>query len=549
MPQNAARDFGVDETLPAYTRPEATPAYRLKDAFLWNLHEALTTPDQFAKTLVDELDLPPERKFIFILDIAKQIREQLEQYAGIALHPLFQPTTGTGALNGNGAPSMGTSQVQTPLPAASTPQPNGVTNGDHSTPRGLDDAVTASASQPALPEVADIHNPDDTYRCVVSLSINLVNRLYTDRFEWSLIHPPGLAEEFAKQTCADLGLAPEWASAIAHAIYEAVLRLKKEVCENGGLLGVSGYGGEIDNDAANGEAGWRYCDEAVSGVSGDRWEPRVEVLSKEEIEKREGDRERQLRRVRRETARYSSTANVSIGTPGGDPYASFNFGAGFTPGGADGEEQRMGRGERSKKKRRFRSLSPLGRDTPGAQDVAGYGGGAALSDAERQSWRCRWCWVWGSAVWAVRDGPMGSKVRLLRVSRSEIAQILTSGCSSLYAITVATCTSVTRSCRRGTKTCSKMRLGPAWSCQRCSGRDSRLCACFDGHFTSVLFSKSRMHSAVFQGEQMTARIAEGQRRNFWTRHGNIHEALEEQQAGLSLHYHRSLVKRIVTLPD
>ncbi|KAB8748962.1 hypothetical protein FH972_026513 [Carpinus fangiana] len=113
VPQNNARDFGIDETLPAYTRPEPTPAYRLKDSFLWNLHEALMTPDQFAKTLVDELDLPPERKFAFILDIAKQIREQLEQYAGIALHPLFQPSSGAGALNGNGAPSAGPSHGET----------------------------------------------------------------------------------------------------------------------------------------------------------------------------------------------------------------------------------------------------------------------------------------------------------------------------------------------------------------------------------------------------------------------------------------------------
>src|ERR1700761_5452517 len=59
---NNVRDYGIDESLPAYRYPEITPQYRLKDMFLWNLHEALITPDQFAKTLVDELDFPSDKK-------------------------------------------------------------------------------------------------------------------------------------------------------------------------------------------------------------------------------------------------------------------------------------------------------------------------------------------------------------------------------------------------------------------------------------------------------------------------------------------------------
>jgi chromatin structure-remodeling complex subunit SFH1 len=80
------------------------------------------------------------------------------------------------------------------------------------------------------------------------------------------------------------------------------------------------------------------------------------------------------------------------------------------------EEERMGRGERSKKKRRFRSLSPLARSgTPGGRgtpDVGGYGGGGggALTDVERLHWRCAHCRVWGTSVWAVRDGPAGPRV-------------------------------------------------------------------------------------------------------------------------------------------
>jgi chromatin structure-remodeling complex subunit SFH1 len=247
--------------------------------------------------------------------------------------------------------------------------------------------------------------------------------LYTDKFEWSLLHPPGTAEAFAKVTCTDLGLTGEWIPAMTHAIYEAVLRLKKEACEAGGL--VAGWGGmqqELPNDAAHGsEAGWRYDPEHL----GDDWEPKVEFLSKEEIEKREGDREREVRRLRRETARFSSTTGMLGGTPFGAPM--------------EVEEERMGRGERSKKKRRFRSLSPLGRGgTPGGRgtpDVGGYGGGGALTDQERYQWRCMHCRIWGTSVWAVRDGPAGPRVSS-RVGGSvfiaNITQTLCANCGYLY---------------------------------------------------------------------------------------------------------------------
>lgn len=400
----------VIENDPAYKYPDITPAFRLKDTFMWNLHEGLMTPDHFSKTIVEELDFPADRKGKLVMEISNQIRQQLEEYAGVALHPLFHSTTNAAAAQPPqaqpAANGVSRDQSSTPAPAGTatpaTPAANGVpeTNGNAQETGNASPQITASAS-PA----DDVHNPDDAYRCVINLNINLMNRLYTDKFEWSLLHPPGFAEMFARQTCADLGLSAEWVPAIAHAIYESVLRLKKEVCENGGLLGY----GEIDNDAAEGvEAGWRYEPERLAAD----WEPMVEILSKEEIERREGDRERQIRRLRRETARFSSTANM----PQNDFYANI-----------ESQDQPMGRGERSKKKRRWRSLSPLGRDTP---DTSGYGGGGGLqdwfvknrhwevgfrafdankSDRERGKWKCSHCKVWGSAVWAVRDGPAGSR--------------------------------------------------------------------------------------------------------------------------------------------
>lgn len=348
-------DPSVNPTLPAYRRPEPLPPFRIKDTFLWNLHESLATPEEFAIGFVRDLDLPNPQATT--MTISNQIRQQLEEYAGVALHPLFSSTQTI--LPATNVPP----QAEPSRDASMTPA---VTNTE--TPDSRANGASVTVTKEALVNDS-LLNPDDAYRCLINLNINLQNKLYTDRFEWSLLHPPGMAEEFAKITCADLHLGGEWVSAISHGIYEAVLKLKKEVCESGGLMsGINGYGNEIDNQAVDGvEAGWRYDPETL----GDEWEPKVEALSKEEIERREGDRERQIRRLRRETARFSSTAGI---TPEASRQSSGYFDV--------DSETPLGRGERNKRKRRFRSLSPSGRGgTPGGRGTpdtgsgAGYGGG------------------------------------------------------------------------------------------------------------------------------------------------------------------------------
>ncbi|KAK7890353.1 Chromatin structure remodeling complex protein sfh1 [Exophiala xenobiotica] len=424
-------DMGLNPALPLFKRPELAPGYKIRDIFLWNLHEELLTPDDFALNFVRELDLPNQTALA--MNISQQIRNQLEDYAGVAMHPLFHTQAKKAQMpevNNAGTPSAmvnGSSRDGTPrplrgasvsrpasttpaTPAPSTPRPATLTNGA---------AVTAIASPlPADPLIVpddpteDPHmNPDDSFRCIITLSIYLSSRLYQDKFEWSLLHPPGAAEAFAKQTCADMGLNGEWVMAITHAIYEAVLRLKKEACE-GGMIMIGGGawgGGELDNQAIRAEegAGWRYDIDDF----GAEWEPKFEALSKEEIEKREGDRERQLRRLRRETARFSSTAGMVPSAREQEAQLRGSY-FDYTAVGTGGEETpSLGRGERSKKKRRFRSLSPVGKaQTPESSASAAWGGeGNRLQEYERQTWRCKHCLIWGNAVWAVRDGPLGAR--------------------------------------------------------------------------------------------------------------------------------------------
>jgi chromatin structure-remodeling complex subunit SFH1 len=102
----------------AFQRPEPSPAYKIRDIFLWNLHESLFTPEDFAQTLVRELDLP--NQVALAATVAKHIRTQLEEYAGVAMHPLFHHHSKPAAQAGLAA----TQPVMNGHPGAVTPGPS-----------------------------------------------------------------------------------------------------------------------------------------------------------------------------------------------------------------------------------------------------------------------------------------------------------------------------------------------------------------------------------------------------------------------------------------
>ncbi|KAK9479116.1 hypothetical protein V1514DRAFT_37568 [Lipomyces japonicus] len=149
--------------------------------------------------------------------------------------------------------------------------------------------------------VATIDLPVGIQNVIVQLSLHLAKHLYEDKFEWDLTGSRLTPERFAKTIVQDLGLSGEFYPAIAHSIYEVLIRLKKEACE--GHLPT-----DIDNDAAYGaEAGWRIDQEGL----GNDWAPTLEELSQEEIERREVERERNIRRLRRETAKFGDGSDKS----------------------------------------------------------------------------------------------------------------------------------------------------------------------------------------------------------------------------------------------
>src|SRR5579859_2345396 len=121
----------------------------------------------------------------------------------------------------------------------------------------------------------------------------------------------------------------DFSPSLSHAIHESLLRLKKEALE-GNLP-------PFLNEAAYAlDAGIRLDTETLCA----RWAPTLEILSRDEIERREGDRERQIRRLKRDTARFGG-----LGT--------------FAP---QLEEEILSSGRRRLKRKR--STSPTGRGTP-----------------------------------------------------------------------------------------------------------------------------------------------------------------------------------------
>ena len=141
---------------------------------------------------------------------------------------------------------------------------------------------------------------DGPYNVTVDLSVNLNKHLYQDRFEWDMNQSDVTPEMFAKIVVSDLGLPLEFENAVSHALHEVIIRVKKRVID-----------GSFDNEIYNlhlvkgiiFELGVRIFTESSIQNGNDRWEPLVETLTSTEIERRENERVRNLRRLKRENMR------------------------------------------------------------------------------------------------------------------------------------------------------------------------------------------------------------------------------------------------------
>ncbi len=266
--------------------------HRVRDCFVWNLHESLVTPEQFARTFCADLDLLLAP---WADTVAAQIRAQLEDQDGVGSMELAVDRAAR----------------------AETRSQN---------------AVLFSACVPGIPPLINRlpHQPPKHY-------MQVDNHYLFDHVEWDL--RPGLTpEEFTHQFCLDLGLAGEAEPLIAHAVHEEHMKHRKDAIE-WGVIGrfpmeqaATVEDGSKDKSALGvmkGKTGlglgWGRTPKEgrgpriLRGVWRDRAEAeefktRWEMLSQEEVELREIERERATRCAARCFYIYITTLSLTTGS-------------------------------------------------------------------------------------------------------------------------------------------------------------------------------------------------------------------------------------------
>ncbi|KAF7298788.1 SWI/SNF chromatin remodeling complex [Mycena indigotica] len=224
-----------------------TETHRIRDCFVWDINDDLISPESFAQIFCMDLELPSE----LIDTVTNQIKAQLEEHEAIARLDII--------------------------------------NEDFDQTEG-----------------------DDLAECrvILSIDVQIGNHHLVDHIEWDLLSPL-TPEAFATTLCRELGLSGEAVPLVSHAVHEEILKHKKD-CVEWGVVDNSGYGVRDKTGLGLGSVGrakggpkvlesvWRDWQEA------DELRTRFEVLSAEEVERREVERERASRRMRRETSKFQS---------------------------------------------------------------------------------------------------------------------------------------------------------------------------------------------------------------------------------------------------
>ncbi|KAF8586301.1 SNF5-domain-containing protein [Ramaria rubella] len=253
-----------------------TDTHRIRDAFVWNLHEQIISPAAFARIFCSDLDLPAHP---YAEQVEGAIRSQIEEWEGVA---------------------------------------------------GVD--LRPPLSQPPLDDEEGEEVPD--CRVILEIDVQIATQHLLDHIEWDLLSPL-TPEAFARTLCADLGLSGESAPLIAHAIHEEILRHKRDAIE-WSVIGAGeavSFEPEEEKDRPRDRSGMSLVKDKtglgigigfgkrgegkgprpLKGVFRDwsemeEWGTKLEELSAEEVERKEIERERAARRLRRETSRFQTTA-------------------------------------------------------------------------------------------------------------------------------------------------------------------------------------------------------------------------------------------------
>ncbi|KAF9075332.1 hypothetical protein BDP27DRAFT_1390221 [Rhodocollybia butyracea] len=277
---------------------------RIRDVFVWNLHENLRksesfysvhvqdssqiTPQMFAAQFCKDLEIPAEP---YAEMVANQIRAQVEDARGEAW-VAWMDAWGSEPLN----------------------------NMRDEYEEDMEHLVSIENS-PAQSSIS-VSRVNPECRVILAIDVQIATYHLTDHIEWDLLSPL-TPEAFANQLCKDLGLAGEAIPLIAHAVHEELCRHRKDAVEWGIISAVT-TGSSIGEENAVGkdktglgfgnlgrpsrERDGRYPKPLQSvwrdWAEAEEYATRWEELSPEEVERREIERERAGRRLRRETSKW-----------------------------------------------------------------------------------------------------------------------------------------------------------------------------------------------------------------------------------------------------
>lgn len=163
------------------------------------------------------------------------------------------------------------------------------------------------------------------------MDVQIATHHLLDHIEWDLLSPL-TPEQFSQKLCMELGLSGEAVPLISHAIHEEIMKHKKDAIEWGVIGGDTHSHGSYLNDGEKRDRsgfgllkdktglglGWGRTTKDGRGpkklmsvwrdwAEAEEFRTKFEVLSAEEVERREIEKERASRRLRRETSKFQST--------------------------------------------------------------------------------------------------------------------------------------------------------------------------------------------------------------------------------------------------
>ncbi|KAJ1970013.1 Chromatin structure remodeling complex protein sfh1 [Dispira parvispora] len=357
---------------------------KLHDTFLWNVNEAFMTPEKFAQLLCMDLDIAqtPHAE-----SISQSIRAQLDEYA------TFLELQSTRHMD---ITQMNRSELE---------------------------------EQHAEFRVEYYSEP---IRVPITLELHVGKHLLRDKFEWDLTttlddeNLQNMPEIFARSLCAELGLGGEFVTLVTHSIREQLLRHQRERLDHEIETGTLASRRHANKSQTKGTTSmaiddeWEVSDipsEQVSeGITtfrnwseGDAWVPVIETLSQEEIEKILMDKERSIRRLRRETSRLLQSARQRRSSPhpsrlgsGANTSGVATPNPGYTP---LANRMSSGGGELSTVLATRSGNGPI--HSP-ARSPSGQRS-SRLDEEEKAFWRCTHCNCDGYRTTVVRKGPQGTR--------------------------------------------------------------------------------------------------------------------------------------------